>query len=795
MNLQVRIALRTLAKNKTYVVINVVGVGVALACCIVAYLNYAEWVDFDRIHEDVENVYRVNSTRVVEDQTQLWGVTPLALGPAAAASLPGIERFSRINYGGASVRHEGTMLGEEILYVDPEFFEMLSFPLKSGSVEAISDPGQVILTERTAARYFGTTDPVGESIDFLFISQGEERSLIVGAVLYDVPANSSIQFGIAMNFSVQLQLNGWDDADWTPWQQPVSLFQLGDAVSVESVEMGLQAFVAQQNEARPNWAVSSFFLQPMAEIGHNSNEFEETGLEGPPPFTSILMLMGLAGLILLIACSNFTNTTISLSGTRLREIGLRKAVGARRGELVRQFLSESLLLCIPALLVGILVAYFLARGLYEQGISVAPTFSTLGDLRTWTFLVTVIVITAVVAGSYPAIYITSFRPVQIFAGRSRFRGTNLFTRFLLGSQLTASILAIIIGVVFTQNARYQEALPRGFNADEIIVVPMFNAQVMDVFGPVAQAGTGVKRVSSSGGQVGIFAYQALFRKSAEGSTEHEVHILDLGPNYIETLQLELISGRSFDGARASDLEAAIINETLVDKLGWDVSQAPGQTVVSDGQEYKVIGVVRDFKQFGMRQPVPPMSLHLVIPPRRLALAVQADEADLESVQAYLESEWYKLFPNMPFYSGFLGEFVAGSDRRTNDRMAMSFLFLAVIATAISAFGLFALVSLRIAARTKEIGVRKVLGASTRSLLGLINREVMYVLVASMAAGSAMGYYLCRILLDEMFEFRIGLGPLAGLIAGTTLVFVTAITIGYQVYSAASADPVKAIRVE
>jgi ABC-type antimicrobial peptide transport system permease subunit len=790
-----KLAIRNLRKGKTYVLINVIGMGVALACCIVAFINYADYSDFDRIHRDVRNVYRINSTRIAEDETQRWGVTPLALGPAVAQDVPGIKRYSRLAFNTASIRYEDKLLGLRMSFVDPAFFEMFHFNVENGSLAAINDPSSIILSKRAAQRYFGDEEAVGRTVDVVFVSQGIEKTVTVGAVLETLPWNSSIQFDGVMPLSELKQLEGWDDANWEYWQQPINFVQLDEQVEPSRIEAAMQRYVPVQNAARPNWMVSAFDLQPFSEIAATDDEFQETGLNSPPPFEAVLILIGLAGLILLIACFNFTNTTIALSGNRLREIGLRKAVGAQRGELVRQFLSETLVLCVPALLAGLLFANLLAQGLADKGMSTPPDPDLLLDWRMWGFLTGLVLLTGLIAGAYPALYISSFKPVQIFAGRSKFRGSNPFTRLLLGAQLGASVLAIVAGVVFTQNARYQERIPMGFNTDEIIAMPVFNRQVMDIYAPRIRENPKIKSVAGAGSQVGNFAYQAIFKEHGASEKEHNVFIVDVGPNYFETMDLEILAGRTFDETRASDYEGAIVNQTLLKEMGWDASSALGRQVESDGRPCTVIGVVRDFKQFGMRQQVPPISMHLVPTDRIYTMSVRAAPDDLEEVRGYLEAEWYKVFPNMPFYSMDMEQLVRGQDMETNRRMAMLFLSLAIIATMLSAFGLFALVSLRIVSRTKEIGVRKVLGAPFSNLVNVINREFYLVFALAIVVGSGAGYFLSNMMLNEMFVFRAGLNGTAFVVGLVTVGLAALLTVGYQVFKAAAANPVESLRTE
>jgi ABC-type antimicrobial peptide transport system permease subunit len=264
---------------------------------------------------------------------------------------------------------------------------------------------------------------------------------------------------------------------------------------------------------------------------------------------------------------------------------------------------------------------------------------------------------------------------------------------------------------------------------------------------------------------------------------------------MQTMGLQMVSGRMFDHNRQADYEAAIVNEELAEEMGWDAQGAIGKHVLSDGRPYTVIGVVRNFKQFGMRQAIPPVSMHLVPINRIYTMAIKANPADHDEVRDYLESKWYETFPNMPFYSIEMEEMVRGRDVRDNERMATLFLLLALVATTLSAVGLFALVSLRIVARAKEIGIRKIMGAPLSNLIMLINQEFLTILVVALIVGSAIGYYLSSRMLNEMYAFHIGFDATAALVAVIAVVLTAALTVGTRVFGAATANPVDSLRSE
>lgn len=789
----IKIAVRAFARNKSHVLINILGMGVALACCIVAYMNYLEYNSFNDAFKDTDHVYRVNSLRILEGEERIWDVSPMPLGPAMKDAIPGVVNAARFDPNGTAISYDNRVFMESTAFTDPSFFDMLDFPIIKGSARVLNDPSTILITDELAERLFGQDEPIGKQVTLLY-PWNEERLFTVGAIMKDLPDNCSFYFQIAIAYDVLAESEGWQPNEWDHWQQPLNFVQLADATAIADIEEKAQQFIGIQNEARPNWKIQEFFLQPFDEIAHHSSHFEGNALRTPPPFQLVLMQISLAGLILLIACFNFTNTTIALSGSRLREIGVRKAMGAFRSHLIRQFLMESLVMCSLALVLGLLFAELLGSQLYEWGMSYQPRMEVFTDWRMWSFLVVLVGATALVAGGYPAFYISSFQPVEIFRRKSKFKGSNLLTYSLLTLQFAASILAVIAGIVFTQNANYQAALPVGYNKEEILMVNIVNPEQFERFSNEIRENAKIKSIAGTAEQVGVWAYGAIFKPGPDATEEREVFVMNFGENYIETMDLEIVEGRAFNPEITTDFEdAAIVNETLVKEMGWD--NALDRHVEADGRPFKIIGVMKDFKQLGMRAETPPIIMHFVRPDRFYSMSVRVDKRDMGEVRDYLEATWRELFPAFPFYGRPLEEVALSQDYQMNRMTAGQFLFLAIVATALSVSGLFAMVSLRIISRTKEIGVRKVLGAPLTSLVHLISKEFLVILGIAAFLGSVIAYLITDQMLEDMFIYHISITIVPFVLAMLIILVAAILTVGYKVLSAAMANPVDSLRYE
>jgi putative ABC transport system permease protein len=785
-----KIAIRNLVKNKQYTVINIVGLSVALACCIVAYLNYEFSYGFDAFHQNAEKIFRVNSIKVVNGKEQKWGTTPAPLAPAIQKDIPGVARAVRVSRAAAVFRYGDKVFNETVYYVDNAFFEMFTFPFKLGSPQVLQDKNSLVLSAELAAKYFGDENPLGKQIT-LRSGDGNIHEFLVGGVVQKLPANSSIQFDALVSYDRLMEMGHVDVTSWGNWAL-VTFIQVFDPAQVSNIQKQLENYIAVQNAARPDWMIAKYYLEPLREMALQSQNMRNYVFNQGVHPANIVAPAITAVLLLLMACFNFMNTSVAFSAKRLKEIGVRRVMGAWRAQLIWQFLCENFLLCTIALIV--------ALGLAEIFV---PAYSHLWtyidmDLRLsyhenfglLAFIAILLFSTAILAGAYPAYYISRYNPVNIMRGKQKIGGTNRFMRFLMTFQLANSIMAIITGVVFARNANYQANFDLGYALNEVIVVPLNKADDFMIFSNAIKQYPDIISVAGTRNHP---SFGRQLRQASHESITAEVNLFEIGDHYLEAAGLRLNAGRDFDPSLETDLQnAVIVNKTLMHEFGWN--DAIGKQITIDSVRYGVIGAVEDFHEDGLWSLVAPCVLRLSSPERFNFLIVRTSPKHLVDVNALLKTQWQQLFPDTP-YEGIYQEEVMATARQVNGSIKTVSLYIALIAIVITMMGLFALVSLNVARRTKEIGIRKVLGASVLSVGNLIGKEFVVLLVIASALASVGGFFESKFLLDSIWAYHIGMEMFPFVVSILLAFLVAALTIGSQVYKVATANPVEALRYE
>ena len=777
-----KIARRNLTKNIQYTLINVLGLSVALALCIVAYINHDYSYGYDAFHTDAERIIRVNSIRIVNGETQEWGITPMPLGPALAHDFANVETYMRLTEGGVVCRYENLVFDESLVFVDDNFFDVFNFPLIYGTPEAFTDPNSVVISEQTWIKYFGDEDPLGRQITLKY-GEFDPISATVAGVAKKLPGNSSIQFDI---LTVYDNLRG-DFEDWRRWGY-VTFIRVTDPASIDDLSGYMEPYVAHHNAAHPDLLVTDFSFEPLTSMFLKSFDIRAYFLKQSMHPAAIVAPSIVAVLILLMACFNYMNTAIAYSGKRLKEIGLRKVMGSQRHQLVAQFMGESLLLCVAAFVLALVFAeYFVPAysGLWPE---VELVLDYGDNVPLLVFLGLLLLTAGILAGAYPAIYISGFNPIKIFRGRQQLGGSNHFTRVLLTLQLSIAVLTVIASFVFTNNARYQQSLDVGYDKDMVLGVWLGTSER---YIPMRDALRQLPDVVEVAGTRHHIGYSWARRVAEVLEEKSEVQVFDVGKDYIETMGLRILQGRSFDAEMESDRASIIVNEMFVREFGW--SDPLDQQVVIDSVRYHVIGVIENF-YLNVWQEIEPALLRFVPADTGVLLIARVPGDQLVAANTLLRREWQRIVPDGT-YDGFYQDEIMAESMLINNSIKTTFVYIGIIAVLIAATGLFSLVSLTIARRTKEIGIRKVLGASITGIGHLINRPFIIMLLIAALAASITAYFSLEIMLDSIFVYNSGVN-LISLFLATILIFIVAfITTGTQVYRIAAANPVETIRYE
>ena len=788
------VGLRNLVRNKLYAIINILGLGVAIALCVVGYVNYQFSQSFNTFHEHSDRIYMVNSYKMQDHRRLDYSYTAMPMGPAVKKNIPGIESIVRFSQSRGSLKHGEKVFNEMFMYVDPEFFNMFSFSLLKGEKNVLQDKSAIVITEEIAEKYFGRENPVGKQMTYS--PDGEKVfDFFVRGVVENFPQNSSIQASILTHFDNVTPLRDFDVNSWKHWSRAL-MIQVADNENVADIERQLQEFIPQFNQANDdNWQFAGYYLEPLADIAYNTRDLRGDPFHNGMHPAAIMGPSVTALLILLLACFNFVNTAIAFSARRLKEIGIRKVIGGRRQQLMMQFIGENLILSCIALILGILLSFVFVPAYDSLWPELSLTLNLSENLGLLGFLAGLLMFTGLAAGAYPAIYISGFNPVSIFQGKQMLGGTNPLIRILLTFQFALSITAIISGILFQNNAEFLETFDRGYEREQIAVIPVKNGGEYELLKSAIEKNPDIISVAGTRHNV-MQSWTSVDVEMAEKKTN--MLMFQVGENYFDTQSLQLLEGRWLDHNLQSDVEGAVlVNETFIRTYGWK-NPIEKSIKINPGEESEAIlhvaGVVKDFHYNSVWRNIRPVMVSLAELENYRYTLVRFRSSDFAGMTAFLEGEWKSLFPNKPYDGYFFDELLA-EEAKVNGGIRQVFFYIAIIAVLISVMGLFALVSLNIARRTKEIGIRKVLGASILNIGRLISTEFVVLLIIASILATIMGYFMVDSLMGSIWAYYVDFGVLP-FIAAAGAVFVCAIlTVSSQVYRVSTSSPIKAIREE
>ncbi len=783
-------SLRNLFKNKIFTIINVLGLGVALAICIVAYYNHMFGAEFNMMHSRSNEIYKVNIIRDLQGRMQEYGITPVALGPMISEGISGVESVIRVARRGLPVKHGNEVYNRLIAFADPDYFNAFDLPLISGSHESFLGKGNIMISEQLAEIHFGDRDPLGEMIT-VFDNEGNPYDYIVGAVFKRIPQNNSIRFDALLLFENFVDIYKMDEQSWNDFIATTFLL-IPDESQLPFIDSKIDEVVPVHNKANENVKLTDFRILPLSEVADNSREIWANWLvPGLHPAHKISPTI-MALLILLIACFNFTNTAVSASSKRLKEISMRKVAGAKRSQIIAQFWGENLFICFLALLVAIFFAKYLIQAYNKLWDYMTLTMSFKGDIDFWIFLLGILILTGIIAGTYPAIYISSFKPMNILRQKVRLGGASLFSKILLALQITISVVSLVGGIVFSRNAHYQETLDMGYDKDMLIVTIMRNQSDYEVFRQSLLQYPKIISVAGTNYNIGWGNY----RRGVEyREMKYEVDVVHFGLGYMETAGLDLMRGRMFEPEfEQSDAENSImVNQSFVKAFMME-DPIGEQVTINDTIILTIVGVVNDFYTNDFWAPIEPTMIRLDDNEWFDVIAVRSLNEDQEAVFDYMKSEWERLIPSLPFNGRYQEETLAEA-REINNSIKKIFVFLALAATLLSLIGLYNLILLNIISRTKEIGIRKVLGANIMSIAVRINFSFVIILIISSAAGCVGGYFLTRILMSSIWANHLGFELFNYLLAFFGMILVALLTVSWKIYTAALANPADSLRYE
>jgi len=791
----IKIAFRHLRGHKVRSVINIGGLALGMACCLLIFLFVRDELAFDRHHEKADRIFRLVDGF---DAGGGWeGYYALSSAPFAAAlkrEFPQIEDAVRFLPGSRRLvtRGETKAWEDDFFYVDGSVFGIFTIPLIKGDpAKALVDPDTLVVSERIASKYFGREDPVGKTLKI------NDRDFLITGVMSDWPRRSHFAAELLGSMKTAEQAPGMRELYFDNWvrHEFYTYLLLRDASDAETLEARLPGFIETHAAARVKEVLGaklSSRLQPLRSIHLRSHLQLELAANGDIRYVGIFSVI--AAFILIIACVNFMNLATARSAARGREVGLRKAVGAGRAQLVRQFLGESFILTALALALAVLLAV-IALPAFNALSGKALVARDLLNAATAGSLLAILIAAGFLAGSYPAFFLSSFRPAAVLKGGRTASGRSLLRRVLVVGQFGISIVLIIATLVVLDQLDYMRNRELGFKKDHVVVIPVRSGSVRtnieaikaDLKGdPSVLAATLANGVP--GGQL---AGDSLDLVTGSGRKRVTVAMIYCDHDYLQTMGMEIVEGRDFSRRMATDeKEAFIVNEAAVRLLG--LSRPLETRMEWNDLPGRVIGVVRDFQFQSLRQEIQPLVFHIA-PAYAWVLAVRIRPDHIPETLAYLERKWKDYAPAHPFEYGFMDE-TFDSLYRGEERLGRIFGLAAGLAIFVASLGLFGLALYSVEARTKEIGIRKVLGASPGRIAALVTREfVALVLIAGAVAWPAAFLLMRRWL--QNFAYRVEMGAWIFILSAGAALVIALLTMSAQVLRAVLADPVKAIRYE
>lgn len=796
-----KVALRSLWRHRAFTAINVLGLGLGLAVCLLIALFIRDQRSYDAFHDGADRTYRIYSDlkASINPDNALYGGSPYRLAEVVRAELPGVEAATVLRSGlGGRVQGSGATLPVQGIYADPSFFDVFSFRLAAGDARtALAEPLGLVLSPQAARRFFGTRDPLGQPFAF-----EDGPTYTVTGVFADERPKTHLPLEAVASTASQMQTaedRAWLD-DWeASLRASFTYVRLAPGMDAEDFEARLPAVIARHFAPQEGNQLLGLHLQPLTRI--NLGQFLDTTLGMPLPAFVGYVLAALALVVMLVACLNYVGLTTARALTRAREVGVRKVVGAHRPQLVVQFLVEAFVVAGAALVVAALLLVWLVPAFNQLAlvntVNAGIALDLVGDAGLYGTGLAAMTLVALAAGLYPAFYLTRFQPAAALKGLAALRQTRgaMLQKGLAVTQFALALVLVVTTVFLYRQATYLLTLDYGFEQELVVNVPLQGAPY-DVFRARALESPSVVSVAGTSMLPSVDGRQDVWVRTPGAEEPVKGYTYGVDEGFVPTLGLGVVAGRAFEAGRPADRQSVVLNERAVRDLGLgDARAAVGRPLVlGDSTPVEIIGVVADFQSSAAGEGITPVILEYA--PERIQWAsVRAHPGEAERATAHLAGVWSRLGQTEPFTGAtYAVQLAEGPDKRVFRDVRNVVGFIAGLALAIACLGLLGLATYAAERRTKEVGIRKVLGATSGRIVVLLAREFAMLLVVAVALALPAAWALNGLWLD-FFAQRVALGAGPFLVGAGLVLGLSLLTIGSQALRAAQSDPVEALRYE
>ncbi|WP_224998669.1 ABC transporter permease [Cesiribacter sp. SM1] len=796
--------IRSLWRHKSFTFINLLGLSIGIAAVLVIFLIAHYENSFDAFHSDSERVYRVVSKNEREDKVVHEATVPYPTGRFLREEYPGIQA-TQIHFASdmqVRIGSQAPFIEENVVFADSLFFNVLDFAgvedlwLAGNPATALQNPQQAILTEHSAQQYFGTENPVGK-----LISLDNKVDVEVVGILKSLPQTSHLPFTMLVSFSTLNSdlLSGLDLNTWGFTASGYTYVRLNEGVTLASAEGALQA-IQQRNATEEADKKGKLYLQPISDI-HFDLTFEDSNPSYTVSSRYLTMLVLLGGFIILIACINYINMSTSFAFTKSKEVGIRKTIGASKGQLFFHYMLETLVVTLSAALLGLglaLLALPIVNQILDKSITVAPILSLAFLLGAVAFILVI----TFISGVYPALILSGFNPIASLKNQLAMPGKSsvLLRKALVVFQFTTSIGMIICTLVIARQMEYFQNKELGFNKEAVVEVslPLNDSVKIEAFRSLLQNQTGIEELSFclgapiSDNGLGV----SLHAPQLSANTGYSASVIPCDRAYRDAYRMELLAGRWFLPSEEENIgSAVVVNRSLTKTLGYtDPAEAIGKTIQLGLNEMKptIVGVTEDFHTSSLHDDIASVAL-TPFPYFYYAAGIRLSPGNMRSTLASIESAWRKVYPENVYQVAFIDDTLALSyEQETRDyQLFKAFSAISIFICCIGLWGLIAFVVVR---KTKEIGIRKVLGATVSGIVLLLSRDFLKLIgIALLIASPIAWYFMDQWLAD--FAYRTDISWWIFALAGFFALLIALITISYQTIRAALANPVKNLRTE
>jgi putative ABC transport system permease protein len=794
------VAWRNLRKNKVFSAINIFGLAIGMAACIIIMVFVFYERSFDGMH--TKNIYRLDEVQKFEGMVapQNVALSMFPMAPTLKQEFPEVVNVTRVRRTEkANMRvGETRLVLPALFFVDSTFLQIFNFDLISGNREtALQKPNSILLTEESAQKLFGKEDPMGKTIQRY---GGDTLSFTVAGILKNTPRNSHMQFDALASFSTIYRpqnMENWG-GNWL-----VTYLELKDNSNIAAMEKKFPDYL-KRHMREDNWKYYELFLQPLKDVHANSSEITHDYVNYQKFDKKHVYLFSIIGFIVLfIACINFMNLSTARSAGRAREVGVRKAIGAKRGQVAIQFLVESVMIAGIALIIAIGLALLLMPAvsrLSERSLSL-PLFS-----QSWLFplLLGCTLVVGLISGLYPAAYLSSFNPVAVLKSALQTGSTkSIFRNMLVITQFTGAVFLIIATVFAVRQLRYMQDKDPGFSRDQVMVIPLNNTanKNFDAIKQTLLASTMIKGVTGSQQRLGNNLHQTGVKFHGNGPVRELVSSqVVVDHDYLTLYNIKLVAGKNFSSEASENASTYIVNESLAKELLKDDPKAPVESVVGKmfgfggmDSSGRIIGVAKDFNFNSLHHKIETLCIFNQKDWGYGEMSVKINGANAGNAIALIKQTWDKMVPDIPFDYSFLDQHFEEMYRADN-QVSKIIGILASLAIIIACLGLFGLASYSAERRTKEVGIRKVLGASVFNLASLLSGSFIRLVSVSILIAWALSWVLVRKWLED-FAYRIDMSWWVFIVAAVLAILIALVTVSFQAVKAAVANPVNSLRSE